>query len=72
MVLSDVHVNVLRILGELVAIRTLVLWFHATLVTQVPRHVLLLGETTIAPGTVMILVQRVHSSTFFLRVPPDT
>lgn len=60
MVLSDVCVNVLRKLGGLVAIGTLVLGRHAALVAQVPRHVLLQGEAAVAARTVVTLVHGVH------------
>jgi len=62
MVLSDVRVNVLRELGGLLAVRTLVLGRHTALVAQVPRHVLLQSEAVVAARAVVILVYGVHAS----------
>lgn len=61
-VLSDVRVNVLRELGGLLAVRTLVLGRHAALVTQMPRHILLESEAVVAARAVVILVYGVYAS----------
>lgn len=72
MVLSDVRVNVLRELGELLAVRALVLGRHAALVAQMPRHVLLQSEAVVAARAVVTLVYGVHAPTFPSGTLPDT
>lgn len=64
MILSDMCVNVLREFGGLVAVRALILGRHATLMAQMPRHVLLQGEATVAAWAVVTLVHGVHFASF--------